>query len=235
MCAKIACSFVFTVNTIVEFQDARFQIENELILKDINLTIESGAFVYFLGSTGSGKSTLLKSMYGAVALAGGFGSVCGTDLKTLKAAQLPYLRRQVGIIFQDFKLWYNQSCAANIDFVLRATTSFEKAERQKQIQQVLERVGLWNRRDEFPSKLSGGEQQRLCVARAIVNQPKLIIADEATGNLDPNSSEAILQLLRELNAGGTTIIFATHDMILYNKYPARTYQFSDKTCQLITS
>ncbi|MFM2102562.1 MAG: putative cell division ATP-binding protein FtsE [Bacteroidota bacterium] len=233
MSTKFASSFVVPVNAIVEFQDARFQIEHEMILNAVNLKIEAGAFVYFLGSTGSGKSTLLKSMYGAVSLAGGFGRVCGMDLVGLKASQLPYLRRQVGIVFQDFKLWYNQSCGANIDFVLRATTSFEKIERQKRIQEVLERVGLWNKRDEKPSRLSGGEQQCLCVARAIVNQPKLIIADEATGNLDPVSSEAILKLLRELNESGTTVVFATHDMMLYNKFPARTYEFSNGTCHEI--
>ena len=219
------------MSAIVEFQNAEIQIQKERILHTLNFKMDSGAFVYLLGSTGSGKSTFLKSIYGALPLSGGHARVCGFDLNQLKTSQVWQLRRQMGIVFQDFKLWHDQSCAGNIDFVLKATGVALRSEREDRIKQVLERVGLWSKRNEKPHRLSGGEQQRLCVARAIVNQPKLIIADEATGNLDPASSEEILSLLREFNQTGTAVIFATHDMLLYNKYPARTFEFHSGTCQ----
>ncbi len=193
------------------------------ILEEINLDISPGEFIYLIGKTGSGKSTLLKTLYGELPPAEGRAAIAGFDLAKLDRNTIPKLRRQLGIVFQDFNLLYDRSVNANLDFVLRATGWNKKKKRNERIVEVLQQVGLSGKGDRLPHELSGGEQQRLVIARALLNKPQLIIADEPTGNLDPQTSEEIVQLLRDLSKShNTAILFATHDYRILEKYPART-------------
>ena len=179
--------------------------------------------MYLIGKTGSGKSTLLKTLYGELPPAEGRAAIAGFDLAKLDRNTIPKLRRQLGIVFQDFNLLYDRSVNANLDFVLRATGWNKKKKRNERIVEVLQQVGLSGKGDRLPHELSGGEQQRLVIARALLNKPQLIIADEPTGNLDPQTSEEIVQLLRDLSKShNTAILFATHDYRILEKYPART-------------
>lgn len=201
---------------------AVFQMDT-VILEEINLDIAAGEFIYLVGKTGSGKSTLLKTLYGDLPLRSGRAIVAGFDLAKLDRKSIPKLRRQLGIIFQDFNLLYDRSVDANLDFVLRATGWNKKVKRKERISEVLQQVSLADKGDRMPHELSGGEQQRVVIARALLNRPQLIIADEPTGNLDPQTSEEIVQLLRHLsNQHNTAILFATHDYRMLEKYPART-------------
>ena len=208
---------------IVSLYDAAVFQANRLILRNINLNIQPGEFVYLIGKTGSGKSSLLKLLYAALPLRQGKGRVLGFDLGQLNRRSIPKLRRQLGIVFQDFNLLPDRSVADNLRFVLKATDWKRRGSMQERLEAVLESVGLQEVQKQWPHQLSGGEQQRLAIARALLNRPPLIIADEPTGNLDPETSESILQLLRELSkAQHTAVLFATHDYRLIENFPART-------------
>ncbi|OAV46022.1 cell division ATP-binding protein FtsE [Lewinella sp. 4G2] len=212
----------------VQLRQASIHQGDREVLGDVNLEMAPGEFVYLVGKTGAGKSSLLKTLYGALPLKGGEGTVAGTDLRKLKRRQLPKLRRQLGIIFQDLNLLTDRTVDDNLHFVLRATGMRKQKERDSRIAEVLHAVGLPAVGGQRPFTLSGGEQQRIAVARALLNQPKLIIADEITGNLDPETSLEMLNLMRELaRQQSTAILFATHDDRLRESYQARTLHCVD--------
>jgi cell division transport system ATP-binding protein len=192
-----------------------------LILSNVNLEIEKGEFVYLIGKTGSGKSTLLKTIYGDVKLAEGEGTIAGFRLNQLKESQIPYLRRKLGIVFQDFQLLTDRSVNANLLFVLEATGWKDQIKMKEKIAEVLDKVGLATKGFKMPNELSGGEQQRIVIARALLNDPEIILADEPTGNLDPETSEGIMRLLFDISKSGRAVLMATHNYPLIEKFPAR--------------
>ncbi|MDB4297439.1 ATP-binding cassette domain-containing protein [Flavobacteriaceae bacterium] len=209
---------------VLELSNTNIFQENTLILKDVNFKIEKGEFFYLIGKTGSGKSSLLKILYGDLALTEGEGQIADYDLKKLKEKQIPYLRRKIGIVFQDFKLLNDRSVNDNLKFVLKATGWKNKEDISKKISEVLTKVGLKEKGYKMPFQLSGGEQQRIAIARALLNDPELIIADEPTGNLDPKTSMEVMELLNNIHQSGKTILMATHDYSLILKYPQRTFK-----------
>ena len=198
-----------------------YQGEN-LVLQDVNLTVNKGEFVYLVGKTGTGKSSLLKTLYGELPLTQGQGTVAGYNLRDLTWKTVPYLRRSLGVVFQDFQLLTDRNVNENLKFVLRATGWKDDKLMNEKIADVLDKVGLKSKGFKMPFEMSGGEQQRVDVARALLNSPKLILADEPTGNLDPETSDEIMQLLFHISRDyGTAIVMATHDYIVINKFPAR--------------
>ena len=197
--------------------------DNKQVLSEVNIEINNGEFVYLIGRTGSGKTSLIKSLYADLKLNDGTGSIVGIELKNLEDNKIPFLRRKLGIIFQDFKLFSDRSVAENLKFVLKATGWSDDSKINSRIIEVLEKVHIENLINKFTSQLSGGEQQKVAIARALLNNPKLIIADEPTGNLDPKTSIEVMEILMELNKKGNTILMATHDFILIDKFPNRTY------------
>jgi len=198
-----------------------FQKDN-LVLNDINLEIRKGEFVYLIGKTGSGKSSFMKTLYADLSLKQGHGRVVGFNLKTLEEKKIPYLRRKLGIVFQDFKLLPDRNINKNLLFVLKATGWTDSVLMNAKIEEVLEKVGMKTKGFKFPHELSGGEQQRIAIARALLNDPELILADEPTGNLDPQTSVEVMKVLQDINKTGRTILMATHDYALILKYPSKT-------------
>lgn len=196
--------------------------DKNLVLKNVGFEISDGEFVYMVGKTGSGKSSLLKTLYAELPLEEGSAQVAGVELNGLKTKQVPMLRRKIGIIFQDFQLLTDRTVGDNLAFVLRATGTKQKDEINKRIAEVLESVNLKTKLHKYPHELSGGEQQRVVVARALLNDPEVILADEPTGNLDPETSNEILRLLVNIAAKGTSVLLATHDYDLLRAYPSRT-------------
>lgn len=213
--------------TILSLKDVSIYQENNLVLSDISLNVNKGDFIYFIGKTGSGKSSFLKVLYGDLPLKEGEGTIVDYDLTTLKEKDIPYLRRKLGVVFQDFKLLSDRSIKDNLLFVLKATGWTDKQEMEDQIQEVLNKVGMASFAIKMPHQLSGGEQQRVAIARALLNDPELILADEPTGNLDPQTSVEIMEVLKKINANGKTIIMATHDYALLLKYPSKTLKFEE--------
>ncbi len=195
---------------------------NNLVLSNINIKIHEGEFVYLIGKTGSGKSSLLKMLYADLPLREGEAKIAGYDLKTIKHKEIPLLRRKIGIVFQDFQLLIDRSVNENLLFVMKATGWKNMNEMQSRLQDVLSKVGLGTKGFKMPHQLSGGEQQRVVIARALINNPDIILADEPTGNLDPETSEEIIQLLIDISKSGKAVLTATHDYSLFTRFPART-------------
>lgn len=208
-------------STVVQLNNVSVFQQNNLVLSNVNLEIFESEFIYLIGQTGSGKSTLLKTLYADLNLTQGDGRVADFNLHQLKTNQIPFLRRKIGIVFQDFQLLTDRSVYENLYFVLQATDWKNKAEMDSRINEVLEMVGLDTKSFKMPFELSGGEQQRLVIARALLNKPAVILADEPTGNLDPETSNGIMELLHQIVKNGTAILMATHDYRLINKYPGR--------------
>lgn len=210
------------LDTIIHLDKVSIFQKHNLVLTNVALNIDKGEFVYLLGKTGSGKSSLLKTLYAELDLVQGEGTVAGFDLKTIKRKEIPFLRRKLGIVFQDFQLLTDRNVNDNLLFVLKATGWKNKFEMQKRIQDVLEKVHLATKGFKMPHELSGGEQQRISIARALLNDPELILADEPTGNLDPETSEEIMNVLLEISKSGRAVLIATHDIMMFNKFPSRT-------------
>ena len=208
-------------NHIVNIEDATIFHHFKTILNNVNFQLKIGEFAYIIGETGSGKSSLLRTIYSDIPLKMGKIIVDGQDISNIKKNQLPYLRRKIGIIFQDFQLFQDRNAYENIKFIMTSTGWSDEKKIDNRITQLLEKVGLENKKNSYPFELSGGEQQRLVIARAIVNNPKLIIADEPTGNLDPLVAEKILKLLLDINKSGTSVIMTTHNYNLIRKYKKR--------------
>lgn len=200
-----------------------------MVLQNVDLSMEKGEFVYLVGKTGSGKSTLLKTLYGELPLRAGEGEVVGYDLRQLKKKEVPYLRRELGIVFQDFQLLTDRSVQDNMWFVMKATGWKDKKEMKKRMENVLERVGLGTKGFKMPHELSGGEQQRVVIARSLLNDPALILADEPTGNLDPETTKGIVELLFEISSRGRGVLMASHDFHIMKDFPARTIKCQDST------
>ncbi len=207
--------------TIVKLNGLNIFQSKNLVLSDVNLQIDNGEFVYLIGKTGSGKSSLLKMIYGDVLINEGEGQVAGFSLNHLKTKQVPFLRRKLGIVFQDFQLLTDRSVNDNLLFVLKATGWKDNAKMMTRINEVLDKVHLSTKGFKMPNELSGGEQQRIVIARALLNDPELILADEPTGNLDPETSDSIMRLLFEISNSGRAVLMATHNYGLMEKFPAR--------------
>lgn len=207
--------------SIVNYRNVELQRKEHTVLREISFKLEPGEFVYLIGTVGSGKSTLMKSLYAEVSVISGSADVMGYDLTSINRKEIPFLRRKIGIVFQDFQLLYDRSVYDNLRFVLEATGWKDKHLIDERINQVLTQVGMANKCYKQPHELSGGEQQRVVIARALLNKPKLIIADEPTGNLDPTTGENIARLLLKIASEGTTVLMATHNLAMVEQFPAR--------------
>jgi cell division transport system ATP-binding protein len=208
--------------TILQLKDASIYQGESLVLSNVNVEINKGEFVYLIGKTGTGKSSFMKTLYGDLPLTEGEGFIVDYNLKTLKEKDIPFLRRKLGVVFQDFKLLIDRTVNENLLFVLKATGWKDKEKMNARIEEVLTKVGMKTKGFKFPHELSGGEQQRIAIARALLNNPELILADEPTGNLDPQTSVEVMEVLQDINKNGNTILMATHDYALLLKYPSKT-------------
>ncbi|MFZ9046163.1 MAG: cell division ATP-binding protein FtsE [Cyclobacteriaceae bacterium] len=211
----------FNEEPVVIGKDVSIFQDSKSVLSQVNFEIQKGEFVYLVGRTGSGKSSLLKTMYADLALRLGDMTVAGYAIRKIKEKDIPFLRRKVGIIFQDFELFYDRTVAENLQFVMKATGWKDKSKMKKRLAEVLMKVGLGAVNNKMPHQLSGGEQQRVVIARALINEPQILLADEPTGNLDPTVSEGIFKLFLEINKSGTAILMATHNHQFIQKYPGR--------------
>ncbi len=207
---------------VLYLKDAAIYQRETLILSEVNIEIQKGEFVYLIGKTGTGKSSFMKTLYGDLPLTEGEGQIVDYDLRTLKEKDIPFLRRKLGVVFQDFKLLNDRNVNDNLLFVLKATGWKDKAAMDAKIEEVLKKVGMGTKGFKNPYQLSGGEQQRIAIARALLNDPELILADEPTGNLDPQTSVEIMEVLQQISKNGKTILMATHDYALLLKYPSKT-------------
>ena len=208
--------------TILKLSNAAIYQRDRLILQRVNLEVNKGEFIYLIGKTGSGKSSLMKTLYGELPLRNGEGVIVNYNLKNLKEKEIPFLRRKIGVVFQDFKLLNDRNIFENLRFVLRATGWTDKAKIKAKINEVLDRVDMLSSIHKMPYQISGGEQQRVAIARALLNDPNLILADEPTGNLDPKTSMEIMDVLHQIHRNGRSVIMATHDYALILKYPHKT-------------
>ena len=213
---------------VIEIQKVDIDQKHQRVFENLNLNISKGEFVYLIGDTGSGKSSLLKSLYAEIKISNGKMIIADTNLKSIKRKQIAKFRRKLGIVFQDFQLLTDRSIFENLKFVLKATGWREKEKINNRISEVLESVNLNNIKDKMPYELSGGEQQRAAIARALLNNPQIILADEPTGNLDPEKSDKIIKLLKEISLNGTAVLIATHDYPIIKKHKARTIKCINK-------
>ena len=214
--------------SVLKYNDVEILRKELVVLKHVSFTLDEGEFAYLIGRVGSGKSSLLKSIYAEIPICSGEAEVLGTPLAGIRRKEIPFLRRQIGIVFQDFQLLTDRTVYDNLKFVLDATGWRDKVEIEDRIEQVLRQVGMQNKSYKMPHELSGGEQQRIVIARALLNSPKLILADEPTGNLDPETGEQIVDHLREIARQGTAVLMATHNLQLVEQYPARVFRCENK-------
>ena len=217
------------VNPIISLKNLTITQDKITIVKNVDFEVFPGEFIYIIGKTGIGKSSFMKILYADLDFSIGEAEVVGYNIKTIKDKNIPFLRRKLGIVFQDFKLLTDRSIFDNLEFVLKATGWKSKVDRLRKIEEVLEKTGVKDKMYKLPHQLSGGEQQRVAIARALLNDADIILADEPTGNLDPHSSIEIMELLQELNKNGKTIIMATHDFSLIVKYKSKTIKIDDET------
>ncbi len=215
--------------SLLNLQNIHIYQDKHLILKDVSLQVNAGDLIYLIGKTGTGKSSFLKALYADLPISEGEAQIVGFDLKQIKDKDIPYLRRKLGIVFQDFKLLPDRTVGKNLEFVLKATGWKDENEIQSKIDEVLQKVGMHNQAHKMPHQLSGGEQQRVAIARALLNDPDLILADEPTGNLDPQTSVEVMEVLRNINKQGKAILMATHDYALILKYPSKTLKIDEST------
>ena len=208
----------------INYRNVEIRQQEMIVLEEVNLKIQSGEFVYLIGKVGSGKSSLLKTMYGELDIHSGDAEVLGYDMAHIRRKHIPALRKRIGIVFQDFQLLTDRNIRNNLDFVLKATGWSDKRERRRRIEEVLEQVGMSTKGYKMPHELSGGEQQRIVIARAILNTPDIILADEPTGNLDPDTGRQIVELLRSICAQGSTIIMTTHNLQLLEEFPGKVFR-----------
>ena len=218
-----------SIDSIISFEHANIKIGNHLVLSDVNFSVKKNEFVYLIGKVGSGKTSLIKTINAEYPLNEGYGTVAGFQLNKLKRSDIPRLRRKLGIVFQDFQLLNDRSINKNLEFVLRATGWKSKTGIEERIAEVLDRVGLGFKGFKMPHQLSGGEQQRIVIARALLNNPEIILADEPTGNLDPATSEEIMHILYSISQSGRAVVMATHNYNMIKKFPARTVKFENDT------
>jgi cell division transport system ATP-binding protein len=221
--------------TIIRYQDVSIRQQGLEILENVNLTIPKGEFIYFIGKVGSGKTSLLKTLYGELEIHAGQAEVMEYDLTSIKQKHIPDLRRRLGIVFQDFQLLTDRTIHANLEFVLRATGWKNKLDIHARIEEVLEQVGMGGKGYKMPNELSGGEQQRIVIARAILNKPELILADEPTGNLDAETGRSIVELLKGICEKGSAILMITHNLNLLTEYPGKVYRFDNHHLENVTA
>ena len=219
---------------LIELHQVKLQHDDKEVLSNVDFCVDNNDFIYIVGKVGSGKSSLLKALYAELPLADGEGHVLDFDLNKLKRKHIPQLRRQLGIVFQDFQLMQELTVAQNLEFVLKAT-GWKKTERPKRIEEVLQLVGLTDKLNEYPHELSGGEQQRVCIARALLNKPKVVLADEPIGNLDPDTSRQIMRILQSVREQGSAVVMVTHNINLLTEFPGIVYRCQDGTISEATN